>query len=127
MSALVIIILAGACGGGPETGATGRQPDGVYIIAGTEFSFIPDTLTLPVNQEAVIMFRNRGTVDHDLVVEEFGIATGTIRIGGERTVRFTPRQTGDFDLICSIPGHGEAGMVGTIRVVEATENPSGRG
>ncbi len=99
----------------------------MYIIVGTEFAFVPDMLEIPVNQEAVIVFKNRGTVDHDLVIEEFDVSTGTIRIGREKTVRFTPTGTGEFAVTCSIPGHGDAGMTGTIAVVQQTAPDSTQG
>ena len=108
-----------ACGNNNDLGATGLQPDGSYIIVGTEFAFEPDTIEIPVNEEAVIEFRNLGTVDHDLVIEEFNVATGSIRIGSDKTIRFTPTETGEFVLICSIPGHPKAGMTGTVSVVES--------
>lgn len=116
---LLALALAIACGNNNDLGARGPQPDGTIIIVGTEFAFEPETIEIPVNKEAVIEFRNLGTVDHDLVIEEFGVATGSMRIGSKKTVRFTPTETGEFDLICSIPGHPEAGMTGTVIVVES--------
>ena len=122
---LLALVLAVACGNNNDLGATGLQPDGSYIIVGTEFAFEPDMIEIPVNEEAVIEFRNLGTIDHDLVIEEFGVATGSMRIGSKKTVRFTPTETGEFDLICSIPGHPEAGMTGTVIVVESpTQTPA---
>ena len=91
--ALLALALAAACENNQDIGETGLQPDGSYIIVGTEFAFEPATLEIPVNQETVIVFRNLGTVDHDLVIEEFDVATGTMRIGAEKTVRFTPTET----------------------------------
>ena len=117
--ALFTLALVAACGNNNDLGGTGLQPDGTYIIVGTEFAFEPDTIEIPVNQEAVIEFRNLGTVDHDLVIEEFGVATGSMRIGSKKTVRFIPTKIGEFALICSIPGHPHAGMTGTVSVVES--------
>ena len=116
---LLTLALAVACGNNNDLGARGLQSDGSYIIVGTEFAFEPGTIEVPVNEETVIEFRNLGTVDHDLVIEEFGVATGSMRIGSKKTVRFTPTELGEFDLICSIPGHPEAGMTGTVVVVES--------
>ena len=126
-SIFLVVTLVGGCVDNGDVGAVGLQPDGSYIIVGTEFAFEPNVLEIPVNQEAVIVFRNRGTVDHDLVIEEFGVATGSMRIGSEKTVRFTPTEVGDFDLICSIPGHPEAGMTGTISVVESPTEAAEQG
>ncbi len=111
-----LFVAAGACDDASDPSETGIQPDGTYVIVGTEFAFAPAALTIPVGEEAVIVFKNLGTVDHNLESEGLGFATGTIRIGHERTVRFTPRSTGEFELVCSIPGHTEAGMTGAIIV-----------
>lgn len=119
MCVLFAFALAVACESNRDIGAAGLQPDGSYIIVGTEFAFEPDKIETPVNQEVVIEFRNLGTVDHDLVIEEFNVATGSMRIGSKKTVRFTPTKTGEFALICSIPGHPDAGMIGTVSVVES--------
>ncbi|MCY4575292.1 MAG: cupredoxin domain-containing protein [Chloroflexi bacterium] len=116
---MFVLALAAACQNNGDIGATGLQPDGSYIIVGTEFAFEPETIQIPVNEEAVIEFRNLGTVDHDLVIEEFDVATGSMRIGSKKTVRFTPTVLGEFELICSIPGHPDAGMTGTVVVVES--------
>ena len=127
LAACALLALAAACGGNNDIGATGLQPDGTYIIVGTEFAFEPDTIEVPVNEEAVIEFRNLGTVDHDLVIEEFDVATGSMRIGSKKTVRFTPTEVGDYEVICSIPGHPDAGMTGTISVVESTTETAAQG
>lgn len=116
---MFVLALATACQNNGDIGATGLQPDGSFIIVGTEFAFEPETIQIPVNEEAVIEFRNLGTVDHDLVIEEFDVATGSMRIGSKKTVRFTPTVLGEFELICSIPGHPDAGMTGTVIVVES--------
>ena len=116
---MFVLALATACQNNGDIGETGLQPDGSFIIVGTEFAFEPETIQIPVNEEAVIEFRNLGTVDHDLVIEEFDVATGSMRIGSKKTVRFTPTVLGEFELICSIPGHPDAGMTGTVIVVES--------
>jgi len=39
-----------------------------------------------------------------------------VKPGGEAEWFFVPVKTGSFGLECTIPGHAEAGMVGTIRI-----------
>ena len=39
-----------------------------------------------------------------------------VKPGGEAEWFFVPVKTGSFDLECTIPGHADAGMVGTIRI-----------
>ena len=127
VGALLMAALAAACGGGGHNQEAGIQPDGTIIVIGTEFAFEPAAIEIPVNEEAVIEFRNLGTVDHDLVIEEFGVATGSMRIGSKKTLRFTPTETGEFPVTCSIPGHEDAGMVASITVVESAVQATTQG
>jgi uncharacterized cupredoxin-like copper-binding protein len=47
-------------------------------------------------------------VDYDLHVAVEG--------GEEGILEFTPTKAGEFDVICTVTGHADAGMVGTLVV-----------
>ncbi len=53
---------------------------------------------------------------HDFVVEEFSTRTELLKVGQEETVEFIADKTGSFEYYCSVPGHREAGMKGTLIV-----------
>jgi uncharacterized cupredoxin-like copper-binding protein len=38
--------------------------------------------------------------------------------GNEGAVVFTATEAGEYEFYCSVPGHKEAGMIGTLKVVE---------
>lgn len=83
-----------------------------------------DTLDWDPNQfEAApgqeILVVNGGFLQHDFVVEEWGLATALLNGGEEETVTVPDdAEVGaEVEFICSVPGHAEGGMVGTITVV----------
>lgn len=123
-------LLLGACGGGeneggetggeetgaPATGATATGASGgaTFTINAKEFAFEPATLTLPADQEVTIEVVNGGTIEHDFTIDEANVkiavpATET----GSGTVTLP---AGSYTFYCSVPGHRDSGMEGTITV-----------
>lgn len=100
----------------------------VTIIAGppTEFTFQPSQVTLQAGQPVTITLTNKGTLDHDLVIEALGIKLPPMSKNPKDhpmlapsksvTLTFTPVKKGTFEFICTVPGHKEAGMKGVIVV-----------
>jgi uncharacterized cupredoxin-like copper-binding protein len=115
-TALVGLLLS-ACGGGGDgdgDGATPPPAGQTLSVTASEFKFEPSQLTAPAGQDVTISLTNGGTVEHDLVIDEAGLkihvqpgetATGTVNL-----------QAGTYTFYCSIPGHREAGMEGTLTV-----------
>ena len=77
--------------------------------------FAPATLTIPANTDVVIDLRNVGAAPHSFVVEGQEVNSGQYSGGqtGTVTVNLPP---GTYTYICDVPGHKEAGMVGTLTV-----------
>lgn len=70
---------------------------------------------------------NGDDVQHDLAVDEFQVNTGLVdHKGNKGTITFTVSEAGEYVYFCSIPGHREAGMWGTI-VVGAPEPQAATG
>jgi uncharacterized cupredoxin-like copper-binding protein len=124
--AAAVVSLAG-CGGGdddqgakaPEPGAP--RPEGVEV-AMTEYEFSPSDPS--VERGATITVSNEGSIAHNLTIErgpdptkksERLAGTSSFAPGGseELTVDLKP---GEYALVCTVPGHRQAGMVGNIRV-----------
>lgn len=55
---------------------------------------------------------------HDWRLDEFGATTQIMTAGDEETIEFVADKVGEFEYYCSVPGHREAGMVGTFIVEE---------
>jgi uncharacterized cupredoxin-like copper-binding protein len=122
----VLGLLLAACGGA-------NQPKDQIDVAMTDFMFTPNTFTIPAGKEITVEARNEGAVVHNFVIMKQGTDVGEnfgpedeenvlwrieVQPNGEATETFTaPDQPGEYQLLCSTPGHYMAGMVGKIVVV----------
>ncbi len=83
-----------------------------------EFGFSPMAITVDQDVPVNLTLVNTGSLVHDLTIPELGfrvVATaGQLATGG-----LVPDRPGTFAFQCSIPGHAQAGMTGTL-VVKAT-------
>lgn len=90
-----------------------------------EFLLQPKELTLPAGEIAFLV-KNQGAIEHNLVLDGPGGKTvarlDSIEPGQDR--RFAAKLApGVYILYCSLPGHREAGMAGTVRVTAAASPP----
>jgi plastocyanin len=100
---------SGRSGSAPAAGAPNIR------IAAREFSFNPGDVRLRSGKTVNIVFENRGMMFHTLTVGGLGFdlrANGGDSISGS----LRPQRPGTYPFLCSVPGHAEAGMRGTIRV-----------
>lgn len=82
-------------------------------VIGTEFAFDPDKLVL--SPGATITLDNQGLVIHNLEIE--GVAGFVIEAqAGQSATGTIDVAPGEYAIFCSIPGHREAGMEGTLSV-----------
>jgi len=128
VAVLALALLVAACGGGGDegdgggtTGATGptaptsAPPAGETLsLTASEFTFDPASLTAPADTDVTIEVVNAGTIEHDFTIDEANVkiavpATET----GSATVSLP---AGTYTFYCSVPGHKEAGMTGTLTV-----------
>jgi nitrite reductase (NO-forming) len=91
-------------------------------ITGSEFKFSPADIQVPAGQPITIHLNNAGSVEHDITVDalqaKIVAAAGQMAQG---TLVFD--KPGTYEFYCSVPGHKEAGMKGTITAVGAGEAP----
>jgi uncharacterized cupredoxin-like copper-binding protein len=87
----------------------------VTVVA-KEFSYTPSRITVKAGQPVQVVLDNKGVLEHDFVLDRFRVKMGAIQPGKTGTVTFTPNAKGTFEFYCSIPGHKEAGMKGTLVV-----------
>jgi nitrite reductase (NO-forming) len=97
------------------SGAGGGGAAATLDVVATEFKFAPAEFRMDGPGELTVNLTNKGVVEHDWVIE--GI-TGRAyaRAGGNGSGVFKIAKAGNFAVFCSIPGHKEAGMVGTLIV-----------
>ena len=118
---MTTLVLA-ACGGDDDAAEVDGLPtvEGApeLVVVGTDFAFEPDVLHL-VAGEAVNVLLESSEGGHDLAVDEPGGFRLPIVDEGESTRgALVIDEPGTYDLRCTVPGHAEEGMVGTVEVAE---------
>lgn len=89
-----------------------------------DIAFNPKELTIAANTDVTINLKNSGAATHNFNLEAQGIHSGDIAGGGTGSV-VVNLPPGDYEYQCDIPGHKEAGMIGTLHVVEGGAAPAG--
>jgi plastocyanin len=75
----------------------------------------PKELTIPADTDVPITVVNTGVLQHNFAVDELNIESDLLN-GGERTDVVVNAPAGSYEFYCAVPGHKEAGMVGTLTV-----------
>jgi plastocyanin len=100
----------------PETAAKG--PGGTLQLAADPSKLAFDTTTLTSKPGKVtIDFSNPATLEHDVAIEQNGkqIAVSET-IGKGKTSVTADLAPGTYTFLCTVPGHAEAGMEGTLEI-----------
>jgi uncharacterized cupredoxin-like copper-binding protein len=113
-------------------GSTKASSNTVTLHANmTEFAYTPSTWTVPAGKEVSIVLQNSGTTAHTWTVMSKPVSgsytsadqanvlfdSGPVAPGSSKTVSFTaPATPGTYQVICTQPGHFEAGMAGQLTV-----------
>jgi uncharacterized cupredoxin-like copper-binding protein len=140
--ALAIALLSlAACSQAPRSAVA--VPARIEVRAG-EFHFTPSDVVAKVGQPITIAYTNDGAIEHDWAVNDLlamdvdvqmttevahpegphahATALPDVHIaampGQSGELVFTPEQAGRYAIICTITGHTEAGMAGTLTVIE---------
>jgi heme/copper-type cytochrome/quinol oxidase subunit 2 len=105
---------AGAAAGGGESVATLIAFDIGWELEGARTP--GDEIVLTVAPGDTITVRNTGASLHDFAVDELGILVDAP--AGETVTVTIPADAapGEYRFYCSVPGHAQAGMVGTLVV-----------
>jgi uncharacterized cupredoxin-like copper-binding protein len=124
---VLISLLLASCGG------KAASPSTKIDVTMTDFQFQPNAFTVPAGKEITVNAANSGGVVHSFVIMKQGQSAGTeftdadqpnvywsteIQPGGSTNTTFTaPDAPGDYEVVCHVPGHLQAGMVGKLTVV----------
>lgn len=93
-----------------------ETPTQKFTVEGSEFAFAPSTLTVKKGETVEIIFKNVGKFPHNLAISDLNMTTKNIQAGEETSITFTPDKTGQFEFTCTVPGHADKGMKGTLTV-----------
>jgi len=107
-AALLGTVVLSACGSGSATSEE-------LTVRASEFEFDPAAITLKIGEPVLVKITNTGSLQHTFTIPDLDVDVAT-PVGQTVTVEFTPEQSGTFELICAVPGHKEAGMIGTVSV-----------
>lgn len=105
---------------GPRGGASARAPSPSagaqeLVIVATEFAFDPDKVRIDSGQTVNLILANRGATYHDLTIADLGFVL-TAEAGTRGTGALTVAEPGRYRIVCSVAGHADAGMIGTLIV-----------
>ena len=104
-----------------EAAAPAAAAEPVTIVSHDIF-FDPKEVTIPANTDVTITLPNEGVTMHNFSIEELGISVD-IQPGETKDV-VVNAPAGTYEIICNVPGHKEAGMVGTLTVTEEAAAPA---
>ena len=111
-----------AQGAGGEAGdvATSDQ----FTVESHDIFFTPTELEVPSDTEVTILLPNLGAAPHNFSIDELDISVD-IAPGETKEVTITAPE-GEYEYYCDIPGHKEAGMVGTLisRPMASADEPA---
>lgn len=123
---LAITLVLTSCGGA-------ASPTTNINVTLIDFQFSPNQFTVPAGEEITLEAANNGAVIHNFIIMNLGQTVGTeytkeddanvfwkieMPAGGSTTESFTaPTEPGEYEVVCSTPGHVQAGMVGKLIVV----------
>ena len=125
---LFLSIIVTACGGP-------AGPTKSLDITMTDFMFSPNKFTVPAGEQITLSAINNGAVAHSFIIMKSGFqVTGhfsdadksniyweveQITPGQTVKVSFTsPSEPGEYQVVCGVAGHLEAGMVAKLIVVK---------
>ena len=118
-------ILAGCALLGPMHGGdpslvptTSPSPEASFASVSIEtrdLSFQPDTLEIPASGTTEIIVHNAGRVVHNFTIDALGVQV-VVSPGGTGEATIVAPAPGVYQFYCSVSGHKEAGMVGTLTV-----------
>lgn len=130
--ASVLALVAAACGGSqpaPSDGGDGGGAATSLTVVGKEFGFEPSEMTIAADTDVTVDFKNEGTIEHTWTVLEAGrkitsedefsedlVAVELVVAPGSSASQTVNLPAGEYQVICKVPGHFSAGMVGTLVV-----------
>ena len=107
-----VLAACGGGGGGAASSVPTEAPTAASItVTASEYAFDPATITAPASGASVAL-TNGGIVEHDITVDALNVRI--LAKPGETVEGQISGAAGEYEFYCSIPGHKEAGMVGTL-------------
>ena len=114
---------AGAASPVPTQGGTaGGEVLGTLKVESFDLGFAPKELSVEKAGRYAVTLNNTGAIPHDIT---FPDGTNGVANGGASVTVEVDVPEGGLTFLCSIPGHADAGMKGTISVAGSTAGGGG--
>ncbi|MBL8128558.1 MAG: cupredoxin domain-containing protein, partial [Chloroflexia bacterium] len=91
-------------------------------VVSHDIYFDPKEITIPANTDVTFILPNEGVTLHNFSIPDLGVDVDIAPGETQEVVVNAPAGTYAFD--CNVPGHKEAGMVGTLTVTESAAAPA---
>ena len=120
-ASVAVLLLAAACGddNGPAEveglPTVAGAPE--LVVVGTDFAFEAEVLHLVAGDPVNIVLES-AEGGHNLAVPDAEFLLPIVDEGEVTRGALTIDEPGTYDLLCTVPGHAEEGMVGTVEVSE---------
>lgn len=88
-----------------------------------DFAFRPASIRVKAGDPVNLRLVNSGRITHDLYVPALGFQV-TVAPGQEVVAELPAAPPGTYEFYCTLPGHREAGMRGTLVVDEQADGGS---
>ncbi|HEV8545132.1 MAG TPA: heavy metal translocating P-type ATPase [Candidatus Limnocylindrales bacterium] len=85
-------------------------------VTARDVRFSPADVRVQAGDVVVVRFTNADPVFHDWEVEGLANVDAAARPGQTQQIRFRIETSGTYRIVCTVAGHAEAGMVGTLTV-----------
>jgi plastocyanin len=91
----------------------GSDAGEIWIVS-TEFKFVPATIRVIAGRSVTLVLDNsQAETEHGIDLPAFGFHL-TARAGQVSRKTFTFDEPGEYEFMCDLPGHREAGMKGKL-------------
>lgn len=114
LASMFAVALAARAAEDDRSAAGGGGAAAAVTVDLADFMISPSDVQVPAGTTSITV-TNSGAVPHNLSIEG-GAATPDIDPGGTAQLDVSGLAPGDYDLVCSIAGHKESGMTGTMTV-----------
>jgi plastocyanin len=126
VAAAATLFLVAGCGGtaadktaavappaGAAPAAAAAAAGTVLAVTGSEFTFSPKALKASAGK-TTIRFVNKGIMEHDFTIA--ALQVHLVAKAGKTAEATVVLKPGAFKSVCTVPGHIQSGMVGTLTV-----------
>jgi plastocyanin/mono/diheme cytochrome c family protein len=99
----------------PSSSGGGGEPTTAVEVDMVDIAFEPKEITIAANTDVTVTLVNKGAGAHTFDIDALNVNSGDVPAGETTTVTINAAP-GTYEYYCAIPGHKEAGMVGTLIV-----------